>query len=60
MNWVMQFYTERRGILARYGMPKYIFDKNFRYQTVSFWYSCNQLVFEREIFTHQRTVFERK
>jgi cyclopropane-fatty-acyl-phospholipid synthase len=40
-------------------LPKYIFDKNFRYQIVSFWYSCNQLVFEREIFTHQRTVFEK-
>lgn len=40
-------------------IPRYFFDKNFRYQITSLQYSCNRLCFEREILSHQRMVFEK-
>ena len=39
--------------------PRYIFDKDFRYQVTSFRYGCNRLCFERELMSHQRLVFEK-
>lgn len=41
-------------------VPKYLTDKDFRYQITSYRYSCNRLAFERSLFDHQRMVFEKK
>ena len=40
-------------------LPKWISDKNFRYQVTSLKYSCNRKCFEREIMSHQRMIFEK-
>ncbi|MDQ6762722.1 MAG: class I SAM-dependent methyltransferase [Bacteroidota bacterium] len=39
-------------------LPKYISDKNFRYQITSFRYSCNRLCFERDLMRLPRMVLE--
>lgn len=41
-------------------LPKYISDRDFRYQITSFRYSCNRLCFERDIMRLSRLVFEAK
>lgn len=41
-------------------LPKYISNKNFRYQITSFLYSCNRLCFERDIMRLSRMVLEAK
>ena len=39
-------------------LPKYFFNKEFRYQITSFRYSCNRLCFERDIMRLPRMVLE--
>jgi cyclopropane-fatty-acyl-phospholipid synthase len=41
-------------------VPRYITNQDFRYQLASNRYGCNRVAFERNIFSHQRMVFERK
>jgi cyclopropane-fatty-acyl-phospholipid synthase len=49
----------KKGVLALKLLPRYLSNKSFRQQITSLKYSCNRLVFEREIFSHQRMVFEK-
>ncbi len=51
--------TLKKILLGLKLMPRYIMDKNFRYQVTSLRYSCNNLCFQREIMSHQRMVFEK-
>lgn len=52
-------FSFRKMFLILKLIPRYIFDKNFRYQVTSARYGCNLLCFEREILSHQRIVFEK-
>jgi len=56
---VMRFSFKKLWFVLKLA-PRYIADKNFRYQVTSFLYSCNTLCFKRSIMSHQRMVFEKK
>lgn len=52
--------TVKKIVFALRLIPRFMANKEFRYQITSLRYSCNQRCFQREIMSHQRMVFEKR